>query len=112
MTTAATPVVRLDDMREQPGSAWQFEGLTSVVRADSLVEVIPALEAAERAARAGQWAVGFVSYEAAPAFDEHLKVSASEGHWPLVWFGVFQSRQSVADLDAAADPARARATSV
>lgn len=45
---------------------------------------------AEARARAGAWVAGFVSYEAAPAFDTALKVHAC-GPLPLAWFGVFES---------------------
>ncbi len=40
------------------------------------------------------WAVGFVSYEAAPAFDSALKVNAPAS-CPLVWFGLYQSPEKI-----------------
>ncbi len=46
---------------------------------------------AERAARAGQWVVGYVSYQAAPGFDARLRVPGEPG-LPLVWFGVYDDR--------------------
>jgi len=50
------------------------------------------LDRVDRAAAAGQFAAGFVSYEAAPAFDPALTTARPAG-LPLVWFGLFdQSR--------------------
>ena len=39
-------------------------------------------------ARGGAWVVGFVTYEAAPAFDPAL-ATLPRGRLPLAWFGVF-----------------------
>ncbi len=44
------------------------------------------LQAVEQRALKGQWCVGYVRYEAAPAFDHALEVHPASG--PLVWFGV------------------------
>jgi len=54
-------------------------------------EVRPVLEAAEAQARAGRWCVGFLRYEAAPAFDAALQTRAGDG--PLAWFAVFDRCQ-------------------
>jgi para-aminobenzoate synthetase/4-amino-4-deoxychorismate lyase len=54
-------------------------------------EVAAALDAAFEAARAGRWAVGFVAYEAAPAFDRAYCVRPSEGALPLAAFAVFDA---------------------
>jgi para-aminobenzoate synthetase/4-amino-4-deoxychorismate lyase len=51
-------------------------------------EVMPLLEAVERANGEGLWAAGYVSYEAAPAFDSAL-VTSSPGELPLAWFALF-----------------------
>lgn len=50
-------------------------------------EVRGVLQAAEQAAQAGQWCVGFVRYEAASAFEPAASLHAGEG--PLAWFAVF-----------------------
>lgn len=53
-------------------------------------EVLPALGSIERIVeREGLTAVGFMAYEAAPAFDSALSVKA-DGEFPLLWFGLFQ----------------------
>jgi para-aminobenzoate synthetase/4-amino-4-deoxychorismate lyase len=58
-----------------------------VIRADCLAEVRPALAAVRRAAMAGRYAVGFLAYEAAPAFDPAMRVRAGS-RIPLVWFAI------------------------
>lgn len=54
-------------------------------------EVRNVIEAAESEARSGGWVAGFVSYEAAPAFDYALKVNEARTGPPLVWFAAFRS---------------------
>jgi len=61
----------------QPLRVWQ---------ARTLDEVKPALQAVQREAAEGRWCVGFVAYEAAPAFDSALPTQSPDG--PLVWFAV------------------------
>ena len=51
-------------------------------------EVLSVVTAAQEAARDGAWVVGFVSYEAAPAFDSAF-VTRPAADLPLAWFGVF-----------------------
>ncbi len=58
-----------------------------IVRAEALEEVRPALDRVAAACAAGRYAVGFVSYEAAPAFDPAMRVRDRSGV-PLVWFGL------------------------
>lgn len=60
-------------------------------------EVPAVLQAAERAVERNKWVAGFVSYEAAPAFDRSLTVrdvagSRVEG-LPLAWFAVYDGRE-------------------
>jgi len=66
----------------------EFSDPRGVVAADALSEVRPVLRAADAAATDGRWAVGFVSYEAAPAFDSALRVRQGD-RGPLAWFGIF-----------------------
>lgn len=52
-------------------------------------EVMPVLEAVQAAVdRQGYYAVGWLSYEAAPAFDPSFVVKAA-ADFPLAWFGVY-----------------------
>lgn len=48
----------------------------------------------ERVEAEGLQAVGFLSYEAAPAFDPAFQVRAACG-FPLLWFGLFRQRREV-----------------
>lgn len=50
-------------------------------------EVGPVLAAVDQLARQGRWCVGYVRYEAAPAFDAAFAVHPADG--PLAWFGVY-----------------------
>jgi para-aminobenzoate synthetase/4-amino-4-deoxychorismate lyase len=75
----------------QPGDASAalrvaFGAPCEVLKTHELHQVKAVLEAVEQRARAGQWCVGYVCYEAAPAFDAALTVHPATG--PLVWFGV------------------------
>ena len=57
------------------------------LQADTLDAVRGVLDAVEAHAQAGRWCVGYVAFEAAPAFDPALVVHATCG--PLVWFAVY-----------------------
>ncbi len=63
-----------------------FAAPRTVLVAHALAEVRPLLDAVQAAALAGRWCVGYVRYEAAPAFDAALAVHAPDG--PLAWFAV------------------------
>lgn len=58
-----------------------------VITAQTLAEVRPALREVQAATQAGYYAVGYLSYEAAPAFDPALRVHA-HSRLPLLWFGL------------------------
>jgi para-aminobenzoate synthetase/4-amino-4-deoxychorismate lyase len=70
-----------------------FERPREILRADRLDEVGGVLDAAEAHARQGRWCVGYLRYEAAPAFDAALEVrtvaDADTDTGPLAWFAVF-----------------------
>lgn len=68
----------------------RFAGLRSVLQAERFAEVPIVLERIEAAARAGLWAVGYLSYEAAAAFDAALETHAPEPGAPLAWFALFE----------------------
>ncbi len=57
-----------------------------VLVARHLNQVKSVLQAVHQCAQQGQWCVGFVRYEAAPAFDSALVTQPASG--PLAWFGV------------------------
>ena len=68
-----------------------FEAPCTVLAARALNEVRPVLDAVHAAAQRGQWCVGYVRYEAAPAFDAALQTHAADG--PLAWFAVYDNPQ-------------------
>jgi len=65
-----------------------FGAPRQVLAAHALHEVRPVVEAAEAAARAGAWVLGWLCYEAAAAFDPALVVHAPEEGAALAWFAV------------------------
>ncbi|WP_042425970.1 chorismate-binding protein [Comamonas granuli] len=84
---------------------WAFGPPQAVLAAHTLDEVRPVLDAAEAAARAGAWVLGWLGYEAAPAFDAAFAVHASAPGQPLAWFGVHAAPQP---WPAAAEPGSAQ----
>ena len=52
------------------------------------------IDAAHAAALDGHWVVGFVSYEAASAFDAAAQVHPPLPGWPLVWFAVMDEEMT------------------
>ncbi len=71
------------------GRRWlRFEQPVDTITAWRLSEVSAAVERATAEAAQGRWVVGFVSYDAGPAFDEALE-SLRDPTVPLVAFGVF-----------------------
>ncbi len=83
------PFVIIDFKDELTSKRLIFKNPIQVIEAHSIEGVLPALLRVEHTSRKkGLYAVGFVSYEAAPAFDALFKVRAGT-ELPLVWFGVF-----------------------
>jgi para-aminobenzoate synthetase/4-amino-4-deoxychorismate lyase len=61
-------------------------------------EVLPIVRQIDRVVQSdGLYAAGFISYEAAPAFDACLP-SKGEGECPLLWFGLFRQVNEMATL--------------
>ena len=73
----------------QPGVRLAFGQPLRVWQANTPDEVKPVLQAVQREAAEGRWCVGFVAYEAAPAFDAALPAHAPDG--PLAWFAVYEA---------------------
>lgn len=80
------PIV-IVDFPESPRRT--FERPDAVLHTHVLSEVRDVLREVQMHVAQGRYAVGFVSYEAAPAFDAKMKVLA-RGAAPLVWFGIYQ----------------------
>lgn len=77
-------------LRDVSHNQWlEFSSPRAVVVAHALDEVMPALERVEAfVAQENGYAAGFISYEAAPAFDAALRAHAPTD-FPLVWFGLY-----------------------
>jgi para-aminobenzoate synthetase/4-amino-4-deoxychorismate lyase len=72
-----------------------FQNPRQIISAHRIEEVIPALSAIEEhVARDDLSAVGFIAYEAAPAFDSALAVK-DDGVFPLLWFGLYGEPEEV-----------------
>ena len=80
-----------------PGAALRcsFESPCQTLVAHTPDQVRPLLDAVDALARQGLWCVGYLRYEAAPAFDAALAVHAPDG--PLAWFGVYPQAQDWPD---------------
>ncbi len=66
----------------------------AILETRRLEEVAGIVARAAEAAEGGLWAAGFLTYEAAPAFDPAL-VTGRAGSLPLVWFGLFERPREV-----------------
>jgi para-aminobenzoate synthetase/4-amino-4-deoxychorismate lyase len=77
-------------LREASSGEWlHFSQPHRIFCAARLDEVLPALREIERLVQENHWhAAGFLSYEAAPAFDPALAVRPAGG-FPLLWFGLY-----------------------
>ncbi len=74
-----------------------------VLQTAQVGEVRGILQEAERLVKENHWhAAGFVSYEAAPAFDKALRV-LNAGDFPLIWFGLYSQPQILQLPDAEKD---------
>ncbi|MDB5886277.1 MAG: para-aminobenzoate synthase, subunit [Polaromonas sp.] len=72
----------------------------TVLVAHTPAQVRPVLDAVQAAAEQGAWCVGYLRYEAAPAFDAALAAHAADG--PLAWFAVYDQALPWPDDDSAA----------
>ncbi len=79
---------------DAPPRSRAFVHAQQIVVAHTLAEVLPALERIARATDAGLYAAGFVSYEAAAAFDDAL-VTHEKSSLPLLWFGLYREPEAV-----------------
>ncbi len=75
-----------------------FSHPVAIVEATRRSAVRGALARVDAWTRSGGWAVGFVSYEAAPAFDAALVVQAGSAV-PLVWFALCAAPDAVSPPD-------------
>jgi len=107
MTPSTLPTVLIDFCDPHGADAavrCAFSAPLHTLVAHTLDQVKPVLDAVHAAARQGQWCVGYVRYEAAPAFDAAFTVHQTDtANVPLAWFGVFAQSQPWPDQLAAND---------
>lgn len=79
-------------LRDVSRDQWlRFDSPREIVQAHALPEIIPALERIESFVNLQNGcAAGFLSYEAAPAFDSALKTHPLQD-FPLLWFGLYDA---------------------
>ena len=90
-----------DPHGQQAALRCAFDAPVQTLVAHTPQQVKPLLDTVDALSQQGFWCVGYVRYEAAPAFDAALKVHAADG--PLAWFGVYA--QALPWPDEAADDA-------
>ncbi len=86
---------RLDDLRPNRLRSAAFSNQIGEISAVRLEEVVAAVDQVEAAAGSGLWAVGYIGYEAAAAFDSDLVVRTRgmfHRDLPLLWFGLYETR--------------------
>ena len=87
MTEHITALIDFADPRGGVRVRHAFGAPLQTLAAHTLEQVKPLLDAVQAASAQGWWCVGYVRYEAAPAFDAALTVHPADG--PLAWFAVF-----------------------
>ncbi|WP_375380658.1 aminodeoxychorismate synthase component I [uncultured Sphingomonas sp.] len=103
------PFVLLDDARTGGAPARLYRDPVRVLTADTPAEVPALLDAVRAGTADGLSAAGFLSYEAAAAFEPRLAAGLPDPAVPLAWFGLFYGWDEVADVPAwLPDPAGAR----
>ncbi len=87
------------DLRGRYERSYRFSRLEASLQADEAGAVAGLLTAVEEAVSRGLHAVGFVCYEAAPAFDPALSSWPGDPLLPLAWFGIYRKRRDAATTD-------------
>lgn len=76
---------------------WQhYQNPYQILQTDRLDQILPILREIETLVEANGWhAAGFLSYQAAPAFDPALSVHPDPSGFPLLWFGLYPPPQAI-----------------
>ncbi|WP_392566457.1 aminodeoxychorismate synthase component I [Utexia brackfieldae] len=85
-------MLRLDFL----GTALLFKQPIKVIQTNDIDQVIACLAEVEQAVDNGYYAVGYIAYEAAPAFNPDYAV-AEQNVMPLVWFGIYKDVDDIDD---------------
>jgi para-aminobenzoate synthetase/4-amino-4-deoxychorismate lyase len=91
-------------LRHATANQWLFfDTPRQIVTASHVDEVLPALrQIAEQVNAYGLHAAGFISYEAAPAFDAALRTHPA-GDFPMLWFGLYEQPQRLSHIPPTTD---------
>ena len=82
-------------LRDARNGRWlAFREPLEIVVANNIDDVLPALEKVQTATTSGKFAAGFISYEAAPAFDPAFR-TYFDTNFPLLFFGIFSQPEVV-----------------
>ena len=78
-------------LHNQSARRWlEFTNPVHIIETHTLADVLPALREIDHAVNQhGLWAAGFITYEAAPAFDPAMITHPPVEGLPLLWFGLF-----------------------
>ncbi|OYY70610.1 aminodeoxychorismate synthase component I [Sphingomonas sp. 28-63-12] len=95
MADFTPPFVLLDDARPGGAPARLYRQPTEVFAAERITDVLPTLAAIRAGIARGQHAAGYLSYEAAPAFEPVLG-ERGDRLGPLLWFGLFDGFTEIA----------------
>jgi para-aminobenzoate synthetase/4-amino-4-deoxychorismate lyase len=89
-------IVKQNEVLLRHQNEWLYFSMPhEIIVATNLEEVPGALSEVERQVREHGWhAAGFLSYEAAPAFDPALLAHAADG-FPYLWFGLYPQPRAV-----------------
>jgi para-aminobenzoate synthetase/4-amino-4-deoxychorismate lyase len=89
-------LVKQNEVLLKENNEWlYFSKPHEIIMAEKLQDVLPALGEIERLMASKHWyAAGFLSYEAAPAFDSALQTKPGTGV-PYVWFGLYPEPRTV-----------------
>lgn len=89
-------------IRDARAGVWlHFTRPRRVLVARAPAQALALLDVVEGAARDGLWAAGFVSYEAAPAFDAALVTRPAEDDFPAGWFALYDAPERIETIDEA-----------
>ena len=80
------------------GDHWlQFVNPSTILSTNRIEDVIPILKQIEQATASGSYAAGFLTFEAASAFDRALQTH-EPGAMPLAWFGLYDEVEIIENL--------------
>lgn len=95
-------MIKTNEVLLKSNDHWlHFAEPKAIISAYNLKDVIPSLSKIEKLIEADKWhAAGFISYEAASAFDPAMQTKSGDG-FPYLWFGLYAQPRIVSLPDPA-----------